>query len=144
MEDATLLLGVIAAATAVMAVVQVGMFVCGLLLSRRVNRLIEVVEQEMRPVVDRVGTLSDDAARLSSLAVARIERVDRAFERITRRLEETMKAAQDAVVEPARQGMLLAHVLRAGLAALRNVKERPPAAADARPQDGVGAGSGVR
>ena len=104
MDGATLLLGVIAAATAVIAVVQVGMFVCGVLLSRRVNRLIEVVEQELRPVVDRVGTLSDDAARLSSLAMTRIERVDRAFERITSRLEETMKAARDAVVEPAPAG----------------------------------------
>lgn len=136
MDGATLLLGVIAAATAVIAVVQVGMFVCGVLLSRRVNRLIEVVEQELRPVVDRVGTLSDDAARLSSLAMTRIERVDRAFERITSRLEETMKAARDAIAEPARQGMVLAHVLRAGLAALRNAKERPPAADDAPPRDG--------
>jgi hypothetical protein len=136
MDGATLLLGVIAAATAVMAVVQIGMLIGGMLLTRRVNRLIEVVEQELRPVVDRVGTLSDDAARLSSLAVTRIERVDRAFERITARLEETIKAAQDAVVEPARQGMVLAHVLRAGLAALRSMKERPPAAGEAQPADG--------
>ena len=136
MDEATLLLAVIAAATVVMAGVQVGMFVCGVLLSRRVNRLIEVVEKEMRPVVDRVGTLSDDAARLSSLAVTRIERVDGAFERIAARLEETMKAAQDAVVEPARQGMVLAHVLRAALSALRSLNERSPAADDARPPDG--------
>jgi hypothetical protein len=136
MDGATLLLGVIAAATAVMAVVQIGMLIGGMLLTRRVNRLIEVVEQELRPVVDRVGTLSDDAARLSSLAVTRIERVDRAFERITARLEETMKAAQDAVVEPARQGMVLAHVLRAGLAALRNLNERSPGADEAQTGDG--------
>jgi hypothetical protein len=135
MDGATLLLGVIAAATAVMAVVQVGMLVYGVLLSRRVNRLIEVVEHEMRPVAQRVGTLSDDAARLSSLAVTRIERVDRAFERITARLEETIKAAQDAVVEPARQGMMLAHALRAGLAVLRSMKERPAAADQARSAD---------
>ena len=135
MEDATLLLGVIAVATAVMAAVQVGMFVCGVLLARRVNRLIEVVEHEVRPVVRRVGTLSDDAARLSSLAVTRIERMDRAVARITERLEETLKAAQDAVVEPARQGMALAHALRAALAVLRSLKERPPAADAARPRE---------
>ena len=135
MDGATLILGVIAAATAVMAVVQVGMFVCGVLLSRRVNRLIEVVERELRPVAQRVGTLSDDAARLSSLAVTRIERVDRAVERITGRLEETLKAAQDAVVEPARRGMVLAHVLRAGLAALRSLKEDAPAPEEARPPE---------
>ena len=140
MDGATLLLGVIAAATAVIAVVQIGMLVCGVLLSRRVNHLIEVVEQELRPVVDRVGTLSDDAARLSSLAVTRIERVDRAFERITSRLEETMKAAREAVVEPARQGMVLAHVLRAGLAALRVVNDRPRAADDGGPAVAGGAG----
>ena len=136
MDGATLLLGVIAAATAVMAVVQVGMLVCGVLLSRRVNRLIEVVEEEMRPVVQRVGTLSDDAARLSSMAVTRIERVDRAFARITTRLEETMKSAHDAVVEPARQGIALAHILRAGLAALRSMREGAPAAGDTQSPGG--------
>ena len=133
MDGATLLLGVIAAATAVMALVQVGMFVYGILLSRRVNRLIEVVEREVQPVAQRVGTLSDDAARLSSLAVSRIERVDEAVERIAGRLEETLKAARAAVVEPARQGVVLAHVLRAGLAALRRVKEEAPAPDEARP-----------
>ena len=133
MDGATLLLGVIAVATAVMAVVQVGMLVYGVLLSRRVNRLIEVVEREVRPVAQRVGTLSDDAARLSSLAVSRIERLDETVERIAGRLEETLKAARAAVVEPARQGVVLAHVLRAGLAALRRVKEEAPARDEARP-----------
>ena len=136
MDGASLLLGVIAAATAVMAVVQVAMLVCGMVLSRRVNRLIEVVEREMRPVVDRVGTLSDDAARLSTLAVTRIERVDEAFERITSRLEEMLKTARGAVAEPARQGMVLAHVLRAGLVAMRSLNERSPRPDEAQPRDG--------
>ncbi|MCY3844700.1 MAG: hypothetical protein OXH69_14290 [Acidobacteria bacterium] len=136
MDGASLLLGVIAAATAVMAVVQVAMLVCGVLLSRRVNRLIELVEQELRPVVDRVGTLSDDAARLSSLAIGRIERVDQAFERLTARIDEMLKTARNVVAEPARQGMILAHVLRAGLAALRNLNETSPGPGEARTRDG--------
>ena len=96
----------------------------------------EVVEREMRPVVDRVGTLSDDAARLSTLAVTRIERVDEAFERITSRLEEMLKTARGAVAEPARQGMVLAHVLRAGLVAMRSLNERSPRPDEAQPRDG--------
>ena len=127
MDAPTLLLGAIAVATMVMAIIQVGMIIYGARLARRVNRLVDVVEREIQPVMQRVNTLSDDAVRASSLAVAQVERVDRTFAQLTARLDEVMNAAQDAMVEPVRYGVALLHGLRVGMAAMRR-PDGPPAA----------------
>ncbi len=127
MDAPTFLLGAIAVATMVMALVQVGMIIYGARVARRVNRLVDVVEREIQPVVERVNTMSEDAARASSLAVAQVERVDRVFAQLTARLDEVMHAAQDAVVEPVRHGAALVEALRVGVAAMRRQDEPPPA-----------------
>ena len=127
MNAPTLLLGAIALATMVMAFVQVGMIIYGARLARRVNRLVDVVEREIEPVVQRVNTMSEDAARASSLAVAQVERVDRVCARLTARVDEVMDAAQEAVVEPVRYGAALIQALRVGVAAMRRQDDPPPA-----------------
>ena len=123
MGAATLLLGVIAVATLVMALVQIGMIIYGARLARRVNRLVDVVERDIQPMVERVNSISTDAARATSLAVAQIERADQVFAQLAGRLDDLMGLAQDALVEPVRQGVALLQGLRAGLAALRGVSE---------------------
>ena len=127
MNAPTLLLGAIALATMVMAIVQVGMIIYGARLARRVNRLVDVVEREIQPVVQRVNTMSEDAARASSLAVAQVERVDRVCARLTARVDEVMDTAQEAVVEPVRYVAALIQALRVGVAAMRRQDDPPPA-----------------
>lgn len=142
MNAPTLLLGAIAVATMVMAIVQVGLIIYGARMARRVNRLVDVVEREIQPVVQRVNTMSEDAARASSLAVAQVERVDRLFAQLTQRLDEAMDAAQDAVVGPVRHGAALIQALRVGVAAMRRQDEPPPAAHAAAAADDEASGVG--
>ena len=117
MGASTLLLGLIAAATLVMAIVQVGVIIYGARLARRVNRLVDVVEQEIKPTLERVHEMSGEAARATSLAMRQVERADRLFAQLTGQVDQVLKIAQDALVEPVRQGGAFLLGLRAALLA---------------------------
>ena len=72
-----LLVAAIAGATALMAILQVVLLVAALRTTRRVNRLAEMVETEVRPTLERVDRMSADAARLTAAAADLAEQTDR-------------------------------------------------------------------
>lgn len=115
----TVFLAAIALATLVMAAVQVGVIVYAGRLARRVERLADRVERDMNPIIGRLHALSDDAARVASLAVAQVERADRVFSDFAQRLDHTLSLVQQAIVIPAREGLALVSALKAGLSVLR-------------------------
>ena len=121
-------LGTIAIATLLMAIVQVGAAVYAGRLAKRVDRLADQVEQEIRPLFVTLNSISRDAARAVSLAATQVERADRLMADFTERAEQTMAAVQHAVVGPARHGFALWGGVRAALAALRdaNARQAPP------------------
>ena len=120
-------LGAIALATLTMAVVQVGIIVYAARLARRVDRLTDQVEQDLKPLLNRLNEMSGEAARASSLAVAQVERADQLFAHFAGRVEQILSLVQNAIVVPAQEGMAVLHGLRAGLTALRNLGERAQA-----------------
>ena len=63
-----LFLGIIAVATLVSAIVQVGVIVAAGLLVRRINRLANQVEQELKPLLTHLNAIGRDATRAASLA----------------------------------------------------------------------------
>jgi hypothetical protein len=126
MDLPTLLLGVIAVSTLVMAAVQIGLIIYGARLARRVDRLIDQIENEIQPALKRVNTISSDAERAASLAVAQVERADQLFAQFAQRLDHLMDVAQEAVVEPLRQGVALLQGFRSAIAALRGSGEPAP------------------
>ncbi len=115
----TVFLGAIAVATVLMAVVQIGIIVYGARLARRVDQLVTVVETEIKPALGRVNDMSGDFNRATSLAVAQVERADQLFARVADRVDRVTLVAQDAVVEPFRQGAALLQGFRVAIAVLR-------------------------
>lgn len=115
----TLLLGVIAAATLVMALVQVGMIVAILRIGRRAQATMTTVHEEIRPVLAKVSAVADEASRTATLATAQAEKIDRLITDLSRRVEETAAVVQDAIITPAREGKAIIAAVKAGLAALR-------------------------
>jgi hypothetical protein len=120
MEVPTLFLGVIAAAVVLMSAVQVTLVFYGARLAHRVNRLVDKIEKDIEPALNRVNVASGDVTRATSLAVAQLERVDQLFARFTDRFEHLMNVSQDAVVEPLRRSVALVAGLRAAVTALRD------------------------
>jgi len=58
---AELFLGIIAVATLATAIVQVGVLVAAGLLARRLQRLLETAERELKPLVEHVTAIGRDA-----------------------------------------------------------------------------------
>jgi len=119
---ATVFLGVIALATFVMAALQVSAAIYGARLARRLERVVGQLQAEVRPLIAHATTVSDDAARVTALVSAQVERADMLLGDFARRVDETFTLVQNAVVAPAREGLALISGIRAALAALRGVR----------------------
>jgi uncharacterized protein YoxC len=132
---AEVFLGVIALATFTMAAIQVGVIVYGWTVARRVNRLLDQVEQQMQPLAESLNTIAKDAARVSALAVGQVERVDRLVSDLTARLEHTATTVQDAVLKPLRDGAALLAGVRAAMDVFRQLAGSRPAPSRGRTED---------
>ena len=119
---AELFLGIIAAATLVTAIVQVGVLVAAGLLARRLQRLIGRAEAEIKPLFEHLNAIGRDASRAASLATAQVERADRLFADLTQRVEHTMTSVQSVVTGPIREGAAMMAAVRAVLGVFRDVR----------------------
>jgi hypothetical protein len=126
-----LFLGIIAAAVLVMAAIQVAAVVLAARTARRVDRLADRLEQDLRPIVTNLQMATAEAARVSSLAAGQLERADRLFTDLAGRAEQILVAVQETLVAPAREGFAWLSGLKAALSAFRELREnaRPAAAA---------------
>lgn len=122
-ETADLLLGVIAVAVAIMAVVQVGAIIAGLRVARRVEKIASDLETGVKPLLTNLTTLSADASRAASSAAQQVERFERLFEDVAVRMERTLGAAQRVISGPARDGMAVVAGVRAAVSALQGMRE---------------------
>ena len=116
-------LGLIAAATLIMAAIQVGAIIYAARLARRVERLTARVERDIAPAIAQVNAMSASAARTAELAVAQVERADRLFADVSRRVDETVALIQDVVVTPAREGRAILTAVAAALSAFHQFRQ---------------------
>jgi hypothetical protein len=112
-------LGVIAVATLSMAIVLVGVLVAASRLARRVGRILDQFEQEMKPLFEHLNAIGRDASRAAALASAQVERVDRAFTDLAQRLDQIVRIAQGILDGPAREGRAILTALAAVFRAMR-------------------------
>lgn len=117
------LLGVIAVAVAIMAIVQVGAIVAGLRVARRVEHLTTELETGIKPLLGNLTTLSTEATKAATLAAAQVERFDKVFGELSTRLEHTLAAAQRLMTGPAREGVALVAGVRAAVSAFQTLRE---------------------
>jgi hypothetical protein len=116
-------LGIIALAVVVMAAIQVGAVIVAARVAKRVDRLANQIEQDIRPVFQNLHAMSAEAARAASLAATQVERADRLFDDLTQRVDVTLNTLQHRVLGPAREGAALLSGLRAALGAFRGPRE---------------------
>ena len=121
---AVVFLGIIAAATLVTSILQVVVLLTAGQLLRRMGRFVDLIEQEAKPVIDQLQSISRDASKAAALATLQVERVDRLFGMLTVRVEETLGTVQTAVLQPAREVSALMAGLRAALEILRDLRRR--------------------
>jgi hypothetical protein len=116
-------LGVIAVATAVMALVQIGAIVFLARLALQVRELMSTIQTDIRPLIARANAIADEASKTATLATVQAQKIDRLVTDLARRVDETSVVIQQAVIAPAREGMALFAALKAGLGALRGFRD---------------------
>lgn len=118
-------LGAIALATLVMAAIQVGAIVAALRVAKRLERLANQVEREVRPLIAHATDVADQARRSAALANQQVERIDRMMADVTMRVTETVEILQRTVIVPIREGSAIIAGLKAGFEALRSLRQSP-------------------
>ena len=126
MSWSELFLAVIAAATLLMALVQVGAIVFLARMARQAQQTMAGVQQEIRPLMARVNEIAEEASRTARVATAQAEKVDRLVTDLTRRIDETAGIVQQAIITPAREGIAIVAALKAGLGVLRGFRDLRP------------------
>jgi hypothetical protein len=116
-------LGVIAVASLAIAAVHVAILVAAGLMARRVGRLADRFEQELRPVFDSLQDIARDAAKAAALATNQVERADRLFADLAQRAEQTVNSIQESFGTSARNGRALFNAFRAGFRAMRDFRQ---------------------
>lgn len=132
-ETGELLLGIIAVAVAVMAVVQFGAIVAGLRVARRVEQMATELETGIKPLLANLAKLSAEATKATTLASAQVERFDRVCTELSTRLEQTLGAAHQLMTGPARQGAAVVAGIRAAISAFQGLRETSRRRSAARP-----------
>ena len=114
-------LGIIAVAVLVMAVIQVAAIVFAMAAARRIGQVAARLEQNLNPVVSNLQTITSEAARMTTLAAAQVERADRMFADLSRRAEQVM-AAVPTLLGPAGKGLAFLNGIKAALAAIHELR----------------------
>jgi hypothetical protein len=123
-EWSQVFLGVIAVATALMALVQIGAIVVLARVSAQVQSIVATIQSDIRPLIARANVIAEEAARTATLATAQAQKIDRMMTDLTRRVDETSAVIQQAILTPAREGMAIFAALKAGFSVLRGLGMR--------------------
>jgi len=116
-------LGIIALATLVMALIQVGAIIFAARLGRRLQQVMSTIQDEVRPLIARANSVAEEASKTAAIASSQAQKIDALVTDLTRRVEETSVVVQKAVVTPARETLALVAGLKAGLAALKGLRD---------------------
>ena len=114
-------LGIIAVAVLVMAIIQVAAIMFAMSAARRIGEAADRLERELRPVVTNLQTMTAEAARVTNMAAAQMERADRMFTDLSRRAEQLM-AVVPSLLGPAGKGFAFLNGLKAALGAIQELR----------------------
>ena len=115
-------LGVIAVATLAIAVAQVGIFIAAGRTARRIGRVVEQIERDMKPLFGHLNAIGNDASRAVALATAQVERADKLFADLAVRVDQTLNVVQSSLATPAREGRAMMSAFKAALQVLRELR----------------------
>lgn len=125
-----LFLGIIALATLVMALIQVGAVIAILRVARQAQAMAASVQRDVKPLIadvkpllEKVNAIADEASRTASVTTAQAQKVDKLVTDLTRRVDETSLVVQQAILTPAREGLALVAGIKAALGVFRGMRD---------------------
>jgi len=125
-EWSGIFLGIIAVATLVMALIQVGAIIAVLRIAKQAQDVLTAVQRDVKPllakaseIAAKASDIADEASKTVTLATAQAQKVDKLVTDLTRRVDETSALVQHVIITPAREGIAVVAAIKAGLSALR-------------------------
>ena len=115
-------LGVIAVATLAIAIAQIGVIIAAATMARRVGRMVDQLERDVKPLFGHLNAIGSDASRAVALATAQVERVDKLFTDLTVRIEQTLNTVQSSIDGQTTQGRAMLAAFRAALQVIREMR----------------------
>lgn len=122
-DRADLFLGIIAFASLAAALAQIGVVVVAGLAVRRVAKLAQTVEEQVKPLFGHLDAIGREATRASVLATAQVERVDALFADVSGRIDQTLNGLQSSLTAPAREGRAILSAFQAAVGAFRDLRQ---------------------
>jgi hypothetical protein len=119
-------LGVIAAAVVVMALIQIAVIIVAMRAARRVGDAVARFENDVRPIVTNLKSMSADAARAAGIASEQAQRAEQVIGDLTSRVTETVATVEATVARPVREVYAMLQGFVGAVAAFR---EGAPASA---------------
>ncbi len=116
-------LTVTAAALLGMALAQLAFVRQAVRLMRQTDQVVKDLQRDVRPLIEQARCVADDAAKVTSLAVAQVERVNEVVRLTASRVEETVAVIQRAVVEPLQNGAAVVAGFRAALKVFQSLND---------------------
>ena len=126
MNWSEIFLGVIALATLIMAVIQIGAIVAAARIAKQAQQTLTTVQQELRPLVSKAQAVAEEASRTAAVARVQAEKMDKLLSDLAVRVDYTSGVVQDAIVRPARESMAVVAAIKATLGALRGFRDVRP------------------
>ena len=120
---ADIFLGIIAAATLAIAIVQIGVIIAAGRLARRVETLADQIERDLKPLFGHLNAIGRDASRAAALATAQVERADKLFADVAQRVELAMNTVQGTLGAPAREARAVLSAFKAAMQAIRDMRQ---------------------
>jgi hypothetical protein len=120
-EWSQVFLGVIAGATALMAIVQIGAVIALARVAGQVQGILVTIQKDVRPLIARANAIAEEASKTAVLATAQAQKIDRLLTDLTRRVDETSAVIQQAIITPAREGLAIIAALKAGFGVLKGL-----------------------
>lgn len=117
-------LAVIAISVALMALIQVVVLIAIARLALQAVRGVKELRSEIRPLIDKVNQVADDARTISAKAVAQMDRLEALFGSTAARVDETLGAIHNIVTGPLRQGSAILAALRGMMSAFGRKSDR--------------------
>ena len=128
-----LFLGIIAFATLLMALLQLGAVIAAAKVARQAQEAIGKAQQaivtaqetitsvreEIRPLIAKANAIADEASKTAALATAQAGKIDRVVTDLSQKVEQTSTFVQNAIVTPAREGLAIIAAVRAAMSVLR-------------------------
>ena len=116
------LLIVIAVATVVTAIVQVGVVVFALRAAKRLGDTMQRLERDLQPVMANLRTVSTDIARATATAAAQVERAEQALTDLSRSVDSAATTLQGYISSPITNGLAILQGLRTAFDVLRDFR----------------------